>query len=184
LDPAGWIDRINEAVGSVTQGRIERVIKGQTEAGLDDFYQGLDALMNIVKEAVSSKDPLIMTLVEYTILAQELEGALPEEVQGRASFEEALREFDDAFRCMPLVDKPEIYKAVEQSYPTRGKYRYQGMPLDAYHAAYISHKTRMNNSRRRIGIDHKELELQNSRDELYVAAQDCYRDRQEKAVGN
>jgi hypothetical protein len=81
-----------------------------------------------------------------------------------------------------LVDIPDIYKEIEKSYPTRGKYRYQGMPLDAYHAAYISHKTRMSNNRRRIGIDHKELDLQNSRDELYVAAQDCYRERQGKAL--
>jgi hypothetical protein len=183
LDRVGWIDRINRAVDSIARGRIKRTIKGQAEEGLEYFYDGLDNLIQIVREVTVLNDPLLMTLVEYTILAQEREGALPEEVQGRASFEEALREFDDAFRCIPLVDKPEIYKDVEKSYPIRGKYRYQGMPLDAYHVAYISHKTRMNNNRRRIGIDHKELELQDCRDELYVAAQDCYRERQGLALG-
>jgi hypothetical protein len=162
----------------VIAGRINRSIKGQAEKGLEDFYKGLDDLMIIVRDAITSDDPFIMTLVEYTIIAEELVSAGPEEVHGRSSYEEAMREFDDAFRCIPLVDDKELYKAVEKSYPTRSKYRYKKMPLDAYHAAYKSHKIRMNNNRRRIGIDSKELELQTLRDKLYIAAQECYRSKQ------
>jgi len=68
------------------------------------------------------------------------------------SLSKAIESFDDAFLALKTVEKS-IYKATETTFPHNKKYRFKGYAKDAYHIAFIAHKTRLQNILRTPGLD-------------------------------
>ncbi|GMO24197.1 MAG: hypothetical protein Pg6A_11320 [Termitinemataceae bacterium] len=184
MDPVGLIDRINYAANLIINGRIARRTPGQTEKGLEDFELGLDLAIHVFDEALVSADPSFMLLAEYTFVIQELESGYPEEKEALASYRAARSDFDDAFRSLEVVKDAALYMGAEKTYPHRGDYRYNGYPKDAFHAAYIGHKTRLQNTLKQIGIDPQERKFREKRIQACPAAQTAYAALQKKALYN
>jgi hypothetical protein len=124
----------------------------------------------------------MMLLAEYVYVGQELASSRPEETEARASCEAAMHDFDDAFNCLEIVKQPAVYQGVEKAHPHRAKYRYKSMPKDAFHIAYMGHRTRVRNSLRRIGFDPAEQSLLELRMGVFNTAQDVYLELQQAAL--
>jgi hypothetical protein len=184
LDPVGLTDRINDAANLIINGRIARRTKSQTEQGLEDFEQGLALAMRAFDEALASSDPFFMLLAEYTFVVQELESGFPEEKEALASYRAARSDFDDAFRSLEVVKDAALYRGAEKTYPHRGDYRHNGYPKDAFHTAYIGHKTRLQNTLKQIGIDPQERKFREKRLLACSAVQTAYAVLQKKALDN
>jgi hypothetical protein len=56
------------------------------------------------------------------------------------------------------------------------------MPLDAFHAAYISHRARMGNNGRHFGEDPLEHDLHSARIGLLTVVQEAYAAKQQSAL--
>jgi hypothetical protein len=54
----------------------------------------------------------------------------------------AIQAFRDALRSLEVVEDAAGYKYAEKTYPTDPKKRIQGFPMDVFHQACGSHKTR------------------------------------------
>jgi hypothetical protein len=184
LDPTGLINKLIDAARLIFNGRIARRTRGQTEQGLEDFNKGLDLAARVFDEALASADPFFMLLAEYTFVIQELESGFPEEKEALASYRAARSDFDDAFRSLEVIKDAALYKGAERTYPHRGDYRHNGYPKDAFHAAYIGHKTRLQNTLKQIGIDPKERLFREKRLLACPAAQTMYAALQKKALDN
>jgi hypothetical protein len=182
LDPAGLTDRIFDAVERIATGRVELRTQGKTEKGRINFHDGIGLAMEIFTEAEASRDSYLMLLAEYVYIGQELAGSRPEEKEARSSCEAAMQDFDDAFNCLKLVDTSAAYQNVELSHPHRAKYRYKSMPKDAFHIAYMGHRTRVKNSLRKIGFDPDEQALLERRMGVFNTAQEAYWEKQQTAL--
>ncbi|GHT61963.1 hypothetical protein FACS1894109_20720 [Spirochaetia bacterium] len=182
MAPAGLINSISDAVYLIAEGRIARRIRGKTEQGLVDFEKGIALAMDAFTEAASSADPYLMLLAEYAFVTQELESGYPEEKDALASYRAAIAAFDDAFRALEVVKAPSIYQGVEKAFPRKGDYRHNGCPKDAFHVAYIGHRTRLQNTLKQIGIDPLERSFQEKRIQTCPIAQTAYVVLQKKAL--
>ncbi|GHV45109.1 hypothetical protein AGMMS49546_30220 [Spirochaetia bacterium] len=182
MDPAGLINSINDAVNLIAHGRIARRTRGQAEQGLEDFEEGIALAMNAFTEAVASADPYLMLLAEYVFVTQELESGYPEEKEALASYRAAIADFDDAFRALEVVKVPSIYQGVEKAFPRKGDYRHNGCPKDAFHVAYIGHRTRLQNTLKQMGIDPLERSFREKRIQTCPIAQSAYTVLQKKAL--
>jgi len=92
----------------------------------------------------------------------------------------AIESFDDAFLALKTLENKIQYQGTETTYPHNGKYRVKGYPKDAYHIAFIAHKTRLQNILRTPGLDPIEKALLKQRIANIPAAQDGYVEKQEK----
>jgi hypothetical protein len=171
-----------DAVRLITDGRIGQRTRGKTEQGLDNFHSGLRKAMAVFTEVEASRDPYLMLLAEYVYIGQELAGSRPEEKEARSSCEAAMHDFDDAFNCLEIVEQSAMYKAVEKAHLHRAKFRYKDMPKDAFHLAYMGHRTRVRNSLRRIGFDPAEQATLELRMSAFNTAQDVYLGLQQAAL--
>ena len=87
--------------------------------------------------------------------------------------------FDDAMRCFKIVESPTLYQAVEATHPTAPKYRAKGfLPIDAFHIACNSHRTRIQNTLRTPGMNMNEKALYNQRKENMTTAKEAYMEKQ------
>jgi hypothetical protein len=173
---------MTEAVERIANGRIELRTEGKTEKGRIDFHDGLCLAREIFTEVQVARDPNLMLLAEYVHTAQELASSRPEEKEARASCEAALRDFDDAFTCLEIVKQPAVYQGAEKTYPHKPKNRYKEMPRDAFHDAYLGHRTRVRNSLRKIGFDPDEQTLLELRMSVFNTAQAVYLELQQAAL--
>jgi hypothetical protein len=158
--------------------------------------------MEIFTEVQTSRDSSLMLLAEYVYIGQELAGSRPEEKEARSSCEAAMQDFDDdavrdsapiiiptgkrsvatyAFNCLKIVEQPAVYQGAEQSHLHRAKFRYKDMPRDAFHLAYMGHRTRVRNSLRKIGFDPDEQTLLELRMGVFNTAQNVYLEKQQAA---
>jgi hypothetical protein len=176
------IKKLNDAANLIFFGRIARRSRGQTEQGLEDFEQGLVLAIQVFDEALASADPFLMLLAEYTFVIQELESGYPEEKEALASYRAARSAFDDAFRALEVVKDQMLYKGVEKAFPRQGDYRHNGYPKDAFHIAYIGHRTRLQNTLKQIGIDPLERSFREKRIQACPIAQTAYTVLQKKAL--
>jgi hypothetical protein len=182
LDLVGLIKKLNDAANLIFFGRIARRTHGQTEQGLEDFEQGLVLAMEVFDEALISTDPFLMLLAEYTFVVQELESGYPEEKEALTSYRAARSAFDDAFQALEVVKDGILYKGVEKAFPYRKDYHHKGYPKDAFHIAYASHWTRLQNTLRQIGIDPLERSFREKRIQTCPVAQTAYTVLQKKAL--
>ncbi|MDR0641298.1 MAG: hypothetical protein LBG07_02430 [Treponema sp.] len=149
---------------------------------MKDFNKGLDLAMKVFDEALVSADPFLMLLAEYTFVIQELESGFPDEKEALASYRAARNAFDDAFRALEVVKDQTLYKGVEKAFPRQGGYRHNGYPKDAFHIAYIGHRTRLQNTLKQIGIDPPERSFREKRIQACPLAQTAYSVLQRKAL--
>jgi hypothetical protein len=170
------------AASLIINSRIARRTSGQTEQGLRDFEKGIALAMTAFTQADASSDPFLMLLAEYTFIVQEMESAYPEEKEALASYRAAKSAFDDAFRALEVVKDETLYKGVEKAFPRKGNYRHNGYPKDAFHIAYIGHKTRLQNTLKQIGIDPLERSFREKRIQTSPLAQSAYTVLQIKAL--
>jgi hypothetical protein len=166
----------------ITTGRIELRTEGKAEQGRVDFHAGMGLATELFAEVQATRAPYLMLLSEYVYTAQEFAISRPEEKEARASYEAAMHDFDDAFNCLEIVKHPAVYQGAEQSHLHRAKFRYKAMPKDAFHLAYLGHRTRVRNTLRKIGFDPTEQALLELRMGVFNTAQDVYLELQQAAL--
>jgi hypothetical protein len=174
---------MTDAVLAIAKGRIGLRTHGQEHEGHLSFEQGLADAMAVFAEAQTSREPFLMLLAENVYVGQELASSRPEETEGRASCEAAMQRFDDAFLALEAVADVPGYRTAEKTFPHHIKYRYKNMPKDAFHFAYMSHRTRVRNSLRKIGFDPDEQRLAELRMGVFNTAQDVYLEKQLAVLG-
>jgi hypothetical protein len=167
-----------ETVSKITNGRIGLRTKGETEEGRENFAEGMELGNKIFAELKDCGDPGLMLFAEYSFMNQELEGARVEEKIGRASYQSAAHDFDDAFLSLKSVKDAVMYQGAENTHPHRAPFRYKGMPNDSFHIAYTGHYTRLQNKLKPIGIDPDEQILTELRMAVCKSAQDVYLEMQ------
>jgi hypothetical protein len=170
------------AVFAIARGRIGLRTHGQEHEGHISFEQGLTEAMEVFIDAQASRDPFLMLLAETVYVGQELASSRPEETEGHASCESAMQSFDDAFLALEAVADIPGYRTAEKTYPHHIKYRYKNMPKDAFHFAYMSHRTRVRNTLRKIGFDPVEQGLAELRMSVFNTAQEVYLEKQQTAL--
>jgi hypothetical protein len=183
MERTGLTIGIIEAVSDIAKGRIGLRTKGQTEEGRGNFTEGLELGRQIFAEIKDCGDPELMLLAEYAFINQELEGARAEEKIGRASYEFAMHDFDDAFLSLKSANDATMYQGAENTYPHRSPFRHKGMPNDAFHIAYTGHYTRLQNKLKSIGIDPEEQILTELRMAVCRSAQEVYLRKQRTVLG-
>jgi hypothetical protein len=181
LDQIGLIDSINNAVELITRGRIGLRTEGKTEQGRIDFHDGILLAMELYTQAYNENDLFCMLLCENTFLVKDLEGARPKETAAIKSYETALMEYDDAFNCLDLIEKPEEYKQATAIVSHAPPFRYREMPKDGFVVAMAGHPTRLKNGMTAIGMDPDEQDLREFRMKVCKRALDVYFQKQ-KAI--
>jgi hypothetical protein len=181
LDLIGLISNITDATTRIDYGRKGFGIRGKEQEGRISYETGIAKAMTVFQEAQISADPQAMLLSEYTFLTQELQLCEKTDKDSINSLTKAIQSFDDAFLALQAVVDP-AYKISEKTYPHNGTYRVNGFPKDAFHIAFISHKTRLKNILRSPGIDPIEKTLLKQRLANLTTAQNSYIERQKKTL--
>ena len=181
MDLTGLINSIYEAAADIEAGRKGFATRGKEQEGRIFYEDGIALALSSFQEAQSSADPQIIILAEYTFLTQELEFCEKTDKDSISSLTIAIQSFDDAFLAIEAVEGLH-YDTVEQAIPHSGKHRVKGFPMDAYHIACHSHKTRLKNVLRSPGIDPIEKALLKQRLVNLSAGQDGYMEKQKKAL--
>ena len=180
MDLIGLLNSITIATTSIDHGRKGFAIRGKEHEGRISYETGIEKAMTTFQEAQASADPQAMLLSEYTFITQELQFCEKTDKHSISSLAKAIQSFDDAFLALQAVVEP-AYKISEKTYPHNGAYRVNGLPKDAFHTAFISHKTRLQNILRAPGIDPIEKALLKQRFANLSAAQNSYLEKQKKA---
>jgi hypothetical protein len=183
LDQIGLTLEISDAVINIDSGRKGFATRGKEQEGRLSYERGISSALSLFKDALSTADPLIIILSEYTFLSQELEFCDKTDKDSLNSLTKAIQSFDDAFLALKAIEKPD-YKIADDIFPHDKKYRISGFPKDAFHIACISHKTRLQNVLRAPGIDTIEKTLLKQRYINLSAGQSGYVEKQRKALTN
>jgi hypothetical protein len=183
LDRIGLTLEISDAVINIASGRKGFATRGKEHEGRLSYERGISAALSLFNEALSTADPQIIILAEYTFLSQELEFCDKTDKDSLSSLTQAIQSFDDAFLALKAVEKSD-YKIADNIFPHNGKYRFSGFPKDAFHIACISHKTRLQNVLRAPGLDIIEKALLKQRHINLSAGQGGYVEKQKKSLMN
>jgi len=169
----GLIDKINTAAAFIDFGRKGFAIRGKAEEGRLSYENGISTALSAFRDAQSTADPYIIILSEYTFLNQELQFCEKTDTDSLSSLTQAIQSFDDAFMALEAVEDT-AYKIADKTYPRNTKHRINGFPKDAYHIAFIAHKTRLQNILRSPGIDPIEKALLKQRKANLATGQKGY----------
>ena len=175
--------KINAAT-SIDSGRKGFATRGREQEGRISYENGIAQAMSAFKEAQATADPETIILAEYTFLTQELEFCEKTDKDSLTSLTKAVRFFDDAFLALKAVEDSTLYQGAEQTIPHDPKYRVEGFPMDSYHIACHSHKTRLKNILKTPGLDPIEKALHKQRFDAVKAGQRGYLEMQGKALTN
>jgi predicted RNase H-like nuclease (RuvC/YqgF family) len=141
--------------------------------------------MQAFQQAQKSADPQSLILAEYTFITQELQLTEKSDKHTIDSLTAAIQSFDDAFSALKVVENRSLYQGTDKTIPHAKKYRVKGgYPKDAYHIAFESHKTRLQNILRTPGLDRIEKTLLEQRRSNLATAQQGYIEKQKKVLGN
>jgi hypothetical protein len=184
MEKSGLQSRITNAVSKIAEGRKGLETDGEEHEGRLLFEDGIAKARAIFAEVLASGDVELMLLAEYLFITQELEESEDDEIEGRASAVAALASFDDAFLSLKALEKGAAYQVAEQTYPHNTQYRYKDMPKDAFHIAFIAHKTRLRNSISRMGLSRLDRTLVKERIKAIVTTQEIYFNKQQLAINN
>ena len=188
MDLIGLVNSISIAGTNIDAGRKGFATRGMEQEGRLSYEKGIDQALSVFQEAQLSTDPQAIILAEYTFISLELEFCHEADKHTIGSLTQAKHNFDDAFLALEAVEDPS-YKITEKTYPHHKDFRFGGFPLDAFHYACRSHRTRLQNILRAPGIDPIEKVLLEQRFENLSAAQSGYVEKQKKiiksnAIGN
>jgi len=165
-------------------GRKGLSTNGREHYGRMYYEKGMDLAMSAFRDAHVSADPKTLMLAEEAFLQQEQQFCAEGDPKTLGSLTQALRSFDDAFRCAEIAEDAAAYRSAEATYPTAiAKCRHQGFPKDAFHQTCMSHYTRLQNVVRSPGINLKEKTVLEQRAANMKAAQRSYTEKQRKALG-
>jgi hypothetical protein len=181
LDLITLANDIINAATSIDAGRKGFATRGKEHDGRLSYERGISAALSLFQQAQATADPEIIILAEYTFLSQELEFCEKTDKDSISSLSKAIRTFDDAFLALKTVEGSH-YEVVEQAISHEKEYRVSGFPMDAYHIACHSHKTRLKNVLRSPGIDPIEKALLKQRLVNLSAGQGGYVEKQKKAL--
>jgi len=185
MDRIGLLRDVFDSAANIDQGRIWQNTAGFEANGRVTYQLGLDVALDSFQKAQLNavKDLELLILAEQTFIMQELQFCDSSYTQAIGSLEQAIKSFDDALRSLKVVSNSTSYCDVEKTYPTDGKYRYKGMPKDAFHTACSAHRTRIGNLLRFSGINISERQLLNQRSSNMATAQSVYLDMQKTSLG-
>jgi len=181
LDGTGLVSSIYNSVLAIDSGRKGFATRGKEQEGRISYETGIAVALSAFQEAQATADPETIILAEYTFLTQELEFCEKTDKDSITSLTKAIRFFDDAFLALKTVEGSH-YEVVEQAISHEKEYRVKGFPMDAYHIACHSHKTRLKNVLRSPGIDPIEKALLKQRLVNLSAGQGGYVEKQRKAL--
>ena len=181
MDLTGCVENITAAVTNIYAGREGFATRGKEQEGRISYEKGIAQALSVFREAQISADPQAIILAEYTFISLELEFCHEADKYTIGSLTQAKNNFDDAFLALKAVEDPR-YEITEQTYPHHKDFRFGGFPLDAFHFACRSHRTRLQNILRAPGIDPIEKALLEQRFENLSAAQSGYVEKQKKIM--
>ena len=179
--PTGLLNSIYEAAAAIDFGRKGFATRGKEQEGRINYEDGIAKALSSFKEAQTTADPQTIILAEYTFITQELQFCEKTDTDSLSSLTKAIQDFDDAFLALEVVERAG-YKEAEKTYPHSGKYRVSGFPMDAFHTASISHKTRLKNILKTPGLDPIEKALLRQRFANISAGQGGYVEKQKKIL--
>jgi hypothetical protein len=182
MDQTGLLNNVFIGANNIDTGRKGFAVPGEERQGRISYEKGIALALTAFQEAQRSVDPQTIILAEVYFLTQELEFCAKGDTDTRNSLTYAIQAFRDALRSLATVEDAEGYKIAETTHPTDPKKRVQGFPLDAFHQACSSHKTRLCNILRAPGIDMLEKALLKQRAVNMKAAQSAYVEKQRKAL--
>ena len=177
----GFLSSIYEAASFIDLGRKGFAIIGKEREGRISFEKGIAQAMAAFQEAQTTANPQAIILAEFTFISQELQFCHETDKASIGSLTQAIQSFDDAFLALKVVEELD-YKTAEQTYPHHKDYRISGFPLDAFHVACKSHRTRLQNILKAPGIDPIEKDLLKQRFANLSTAQNSYIEKQRKAL--
>jgi hypothetical protein len=140
LDKIGLINSVIGSVFSIDVGRRGLRTTGQEANGKINFDEGMSGSINAFTAAHDAGSVELLLLAELTFLSQEIAYCEPSDTPTISSLTQAVQSFNDALLALEVVDKPEIYKGADKTYPHNAKYRFGGMPKDALHIACNAHQ--------------------------------------------
>jgi hypothetical protein len=182
MDLIGLLNNIILGAADIDDGRRNLTVDGLEHAGRVSYECGISLALTTFKDAQASTDPQTMALIELTFLQQELKFCHETDTITQSSLSQAIQSFEDALRCLKIVEDSTLYKGAEAAFPTAPKYRYHGFPRDAIHLACTAHRTRLQNSLRTPGINMIEKTVLTQRAANMTAIQAAYTEKQRKAL--
>ena len=185
MDRTGLLRDIFDSADNIDNGRSWLHTVGLESNGRVSYEKGIAKAMISFQTAQlhATTDLELIILAEQTFIIQELQFCDSSDTQAISSLEHAIRSFDDALRSLEVVVDSISYNNAERTYPTDSKYRYKGMPKDAFHSACMAHRTRIGNILRTPGINMAEKQLLSQRAANMTTAQSVYLDKQKAALG-
>jgi hypothetical protein len=182
MDLAGLLNKVFQAVVDIDTGRKGLSTDGEEHNGRIHYENGISAALSAFQEAQITGDPQTFILAELTFLQQELQFCNEVDAITQSSLTQAIQSFEDALRCLKIVEDAAGYRSAEATHPTAPKYRIQGYPKDAFHLSCIAHRTRLQNSLRTPGINMKEKAVLTQRTANMTAAQGSYLAKQKQVL--
>jgi hypothetical protein len=184
LDRVGLLDKINESVTAIYQGRAWLATDSLEHEGRRSYEDGLAMAMDVFKtiHAIAETDLNLLIVAEYTFLAEERQFCDPSDKATITSLTDAIQNFDDGLVALSIVEEGESYKIVDKCFSHRDGCRHNGMPKDVFYYACAGHLARIIGIRKAPGINIAEKELLKQRYENIVAAQSVYFAKQKKAL--
>jgi hypothetical protein len=182
MDLDGLRNSILGAAADIDTGRKGLAADGEEHEGRIHYENGISTALSAFQEAQTVGDPQTFVLTELTFLQQELQFCDEADTITQSSLTQAIQSFEDALRCLKIVEDAKAYRSAEATHPTAAKYRIRGYPKDAFHLACIAHRTRLQNSLRTPGIAMKEKAVLEQRAANMTAAQGRYIAKQEQAL--
>ena len=95
---------------------------GFEHAGRILYENGISIALETFQNAQSTADPQTLILVELTYLQQDLKFCDEADASTRSNLTQAIQSFEDALRCLKIVEGSPLYRAVDASYPTASVY--------------------------------------------------------------
>jgi len=182
MDLTGFVSDLVGFSNKIDIGRRGLASDGEEHEGRTNYEEGISCTLALFKQAQVSANPLIIILSELVFLQQELQFCHETDTITKSSLTQAIQSFEDALRCLKVVETPDVYRIAEATHPTASKYCIQGFPKDAFHLACISHRTRLQNVLRSPGINVIEKTMLQQRADNMAATQGSYVQKQKEAL--
>jgi hypothetical protein len=184
MDLIGFFNNLVFIANDIDMGRKGLTIDGKEREGRISYEKGIAGAAAAFQEAQTTADPQTIILAELVFLQQELQFCDKADIDTHSSLIQAIQSFEDALRCLKTVENKTLYQGAETTHPTSPKYRIDNFPKDAFHAACIAHRTRLQNVLRAPGINMAEKAVLRQRAINMRIARGSYLEKQKKALGD
>ena len=182
MELTGFLIDLADFANKICIGRKGLATNGEEHEGRLNYEKGISGALESFQKAHTSAEPQVIILAELIFLQQELRFCHETDAITQSSLTQAVQSFEDALRCLKIVENPNAYRFAEATHPTAPKYRIKGFPKDAFHLACLSHRTRLQNILRAPGINITEKAALQQRVDNMLAAQGSYIQKQRAAL--